>query len=185
MNFNLGLCSSATKQYQVAELMQKPKLPTNETMRLCALYRLEILDTPADERFDKITAKAKDYFDVDLALVSLIDADRQWFKSKQGLDAEETSRDISFCGHAINQDDIFYVKDARNDERFSDNPLVTGAPHIRFYAGAPIISPDGYKVGTLCIIDSAPKELLPADLVMLRQMADMVEQLLVEVALTT
>lgn len=155
--------------------MQAPPFPENEIKRLQALREQELLDTAPEERFDRITRVAKHLFGVEMALVSLIDADRQWFKSKQGLDACETGRDISFCGHAILGTDTFEVNDARLDPRFADNPLVTGAPYIRFYAGAPLHTPDGYAIGTLCIIDSRPRSLTPDEHQSLRDLADCVE----------
>lgn len=133
--------------------MQAPGIPPNEDLRLESLRALKLLDTGADARFDRITHIARRLFGVPIALISLIDANRQWFKSRQGLDVPETSRDISFCGHAILGEDIFVVEDALADPRFADNPLVTGPPHIRFYAGAPLSVADGHRVGTLCIID--------------------------------
>lgn len=107
-----------------------------------------------------------------IALVSLVDADRQWFKSRIGIEACETSRDISFCGHAILQPDVLIIEDARQDERFFDNPLVTGEPHIRFYAGAPILNEDGLALGTVCIIDPKPRTLTPLQIDALRHVAD-------------
>lgn len=123
--------------------MQAPSIPDNETQRLQALRAQAILDTPAEERFDRLTRLAQHMLGAKMALVSLVDADRQWFKSRQGLDACETGRDISFCGHAILDDAIFEITDANLDPRFADNPLVTGPPHIRFYAGAPLATADG------------------------------------------
>ena len=155
--------------------MLKPSVPLNETARLKSLHSLRVLDTPSEERFDRITRMAKRMFDVEICLVSLVDASRQWFKSKQGLDACETSREISFCGHAILDREVFVIPDARTDARFADNPLVTGAPHIRFYAGAPIRGPKGHRIGTLCIIDSKPKDLSVDDEETLRDLAAMVE----------
>ncbi len=155
--------------------MQAPPFPENEIKRLQALREQELLDTAPEERFDRITRLAKHLFGVETALVSLIDADRQWFKSKQGLEACETGRDISFCGHAILGTDTFEVNDARLDYRFADNPLVTGAPYIRFYAGAPLSTPDGYTIGTLCIIDSRPRTLNQEEKQSLRDLADCVE----------
>lgn len=118
---------------------------------------------------------AKRMFGVEICLISLVDTHRQWFKSKQGLDACETSREISFCGHAILDDKVFIVSDARNDPRFADNPLVTDAPFIRFYAGCPIRAPNGHRVGTLCLIDSEARELLADDQETLNDFAAMVE----------
>lgn len=155
--------------------MKVPIIPDNETERLCSLYKLAILDTTPEQRFDFITEKVKSYFNVSIALISIVDAKRQWFKSSQGLDAKETSREISFCGHAINQSGIYIVNDTFKDERFRDNPLVTGEPHIRFYAGAPIKSNEGYSIGTLCVIDTLPRIMTENDQVLLREFADMVE----------
>lgn len=156
--------------------MQAPLLPENELQRLQALRERGLLDTPAEERFDRLTRLAQQMFGCQMALVSLVDAKRQWFKSRQGLDACETGRDISFCGHAILGQDIFHVPDASQDVRFADNPLVTGAPHIRFYAGAPLRTADGYRIGTLCIIDAKPRQLNAQELLNLRDLADCVEQ---------
>lgn len=150
-------------------------IPDNETERLCSLYKLTILDTEPEQRYDYITEQVKNYFKVPVALISLIDGDRQWLKSSQGLEVKETSREVSFCGHAINQNDIYVVTDTFEDERFRDNPLVTGEPFIRFYAGAPIKTPEGYPVGTLCIINTSPCILTDNDKIVLREFADMVE----------
>ncbi len=139
--------------------MQTPDIPDYEPERLAALQRLNLLDTESESRFDRITRLAQRLFQVPIALVSLVDSDRQWFKSKQGLDACETGRDISFCGHAILGSGIFEIPDATQDTRFADNPLVTGAPDIRFYAGAPLQSADGFNIGTLCLIDTQPRHL--------------------------
>ena len=155
--------------------MKEPDIPPNETERQAALCALELLDTAPEERFDRITRIAQRHFGVQIALVSLVDAGRQWFKSRQGLDAAETPRDISFCGHAILADDIFHIPNALKDPRFADNPLVTGGPEIRFYAGAPLHAPGGERVGTLCVIDSQPRELNAEDLAMLRDLGDSVE----------
>ncbi|WAJ72059.1 PAS domain S-box protein [Catenovulum adriaticum] len=138
--------------------MQIPPIPDNEIQRLDALYSTQLLDSLPEERFDRITRLVQQCFDVPIALISLVDMDRQWFKSKQGLNACETPREISFCGHAIAQQDIFEIPNALTDERFSDNPLVTNAPAIRFYAGIPLIV-NQESIGTLCIIDDKPKKL--------------------------
>jgi diguanylate cyclase (GGDEF)-like protein len=155
--------------------MKEPSLPIDETQRLLSLHSLRLLDTPDEERFDRITRMARRMFGVDICLVSLVDANRQWFKSKTGLDACETGRDISFCGHAILSDDIFIVEDTLEDERFADNPLVTGAPHIRFYAGFPIKSPDGRRIGTLCLIHPEPHKLTADEELTLKDLGRMVE----------
>ncbi|WP_051234789.1 PAS domain S-box protein [Marinimicrobium agarilyticum] len=156
--------------------MREPDLPWNEKERLKTLHDLNILDTPDEERFDRLTRLARYMFGVDMALVSLIDEERQWFKSRQGLDACQTSRSISFCGHAILADDILEVSDARKDDRFHDNPLVVGPPHIRFYAGAPLRVGLGVRVGTLCIIDREPRTLSTEERNALRDLAGAVEQ---------
>ena len=159
--------------------MIKPAIPSDESKRLQTLRDLRLLDTPPEERFDRVTRLAKQIFSTPIALVSLVDADRQWFKSRQGLDAEETSRDISFCGHAILDDKIMVVNDAETDLRFCDNPLVCGDPSIRFYAGYPLAAPDGSRVGTLCIIDDKPKEMSNEQLQLLRELGRMVEEELI------
>jgi diguanylate cyclase (GGDEF)-like protein len=139
--------------------MHLPPIPGNESTRLETLRALNILDTSPEERFDRLTRLAKRLFGVPIALVSLVDADRQWFKSCVGLSASETSRDVSFCAHAIVSDEILTVPDTLADDRFHDNPLVTEAPNIRFYAGCPLTVPNGSKLGTLCLIDVKPREL--------------------------
>lgn len=165
--------------------MQPPEKPTNEADRLDTLRSLNILDTSPEERFDRLTRLAKGLFGVPIALVSLVDENRQWFKSAQGLDVPETSRDISFCGHAILQDDVLLVPDTALDERFCDNPLVTDDPDIRFYAGCPLRMPNGSKLGTLCIIDREPREFNDNDKALLRDLARMAEQELAAVQLAT
>lgn len=130
-----------------------------ESARIKELRSLNLLDTPAEERFDRLTRLAKKLFDVPIVLFSLVDSERQWFKSNIGLDITETGRDISFCSHAIWDDGVFIVRDATKDPRFSKNPLVLGYPNIRFYAAAPIIMPSGFKLGTICLIDTTPREL--------------------------
>lgn len=165
--------------------MVKPQLPANEAERIHALRTLQILDTSHEERFDRVTRMAKRMFGVEISLVSLIDEDRQWFKSKQGLDASETSREISFCGHAINQDGLFIIPNAVEDERFCDNPLVTNAPNIRFYAGYPLKLRHGINLGTLCLIDSKPKFLNEEDKQLLNDLGAMIEQEIRSIQLAT
>jgi len=156
--------------------MNKPAFPPDEIERLCALHALKVLDTPPEERFDRLVRLAHTLFNVPIALVSLVDTDRQWFKSCIGLSATETGRDISFCGHAILSKDVFCVPNALKDPRFADNPLVTGPPDIRFYAGAPLTINGTYRIGTLCIIDREPREFPPEQQALLRDLADIVQQ---------
>ncbi len=165
--------------------MITPPIPADEYRRLESLRSLKLLDTAPEERFDRVTRLARRVFGVPIALVSLVDADRQWFKSRQGLEATETPRDISFCGHAIVGDRIMVVNDATGDERFCDNPLVCGDPNIRFYAGYPLNSPDGAKIGTLCLIDSEPRDMSQEDLKLLRELGRMVEEELLLATMTT
>lgn len=134
-------------------------LPPNEHERVQSLRALEILDTPPEERFDRITRLAAQLIGTPIVLVSLVDEARQWFKSAVGLDAKQTPRDVAFCAHAILGSDVLVVPDAHKDPRFAENPLVTGAPHVRFYAGAPLSLSDGVQVGTLCAIDTRSRTL--------------------------
>ena len=155
--------------------MQTPALPVDEVERLAALHSLCILDTPPEERFDRITRLAQALFHVPFCLVSLVDAERQWFKSAQGLGVRETPRSLSFCGHAILGHRTFIVEDAREDPRFHDNPYVAGEPHIRFYAGHPLRSIDGHHIGTLCLLDREPRHLIQEQIDALADLAAIVE----------
>ena len=157
-----------------AEIM-KPPTPVHERERLAALRATGLLDTAPEERFDRITREARDRFATPMVTLSLVDEDRQWFKSRQGVGAQQTARDISFCGHAINYDDVFVVEDAYLDPRFSENPLVTGEPHVRFYAGAQIHSSGGHRIGMLCVQDHKPRRMSDADKEALRELARRVE----------
>src|SRR5919107_4963489 len=138
--------------------MEAP-LPANETDRIAALYALGVLDSAPEKDFDDIVALASHVCDVPMSLVSLIDTDRQWFKARIGTDLTETSRELSFCAHAILGKDLLVVPDARQDARFADNPAVTVDGGVRFYAGAPLVTTEGFGLGTLCVVDSEPRRL--------------------------
>jgi signal transduction histidine kinase len=140
--------------------MEKATISINEKERLAELYKYELLETHTEEVFDNLTKLAAQICNMPICLISLIDESRQWFKSKHGLSTNETPRDISFCGHAIHEpDSLFYIEDATKDKRFFDNPLVTGDPHVIFYAGSPLVSKNGHSLGTLCVIDHKPNSL--------------------------
>ncbi len=136
-------------------------IPKNEVKRLKVLWQYDVLDTVPEEVFDDLTDLAADICEAPIALISLVDEDRQWFKSKVGVSLRETARDISFCAHAIMNQGILIVPDATKDPRFKNNPMVLGPHRIRFYAGAPLITPDGYALGTLCVLDRKPRQLRP------------------------
>ncbi len=165
--------------------MLAPEIPADDAQRVAALHGLGVLDTEPEERFDRITRVARRVLGVDIAIVSLVDENRQWFKSTDGLDTSETAREISFCGHAILDDDVFVVPDAGADPRFSDNPLVTSDPNIRFYAGCPLTVGTGHRVGTLCIIGREPRELSADDEALLRDLAAMAQKELEDFDLAT
>lgn len=137
-------------------------LPKNELQRLKALADYAILDTPAEQIYDDYTFIAAQICQVPTALISLVDEHRQWFKSRVGLEAQETSRDVAFCAYTILDDQVMIVPDACKDSRFAENPLVTDSPKIHFYAGAPLVTPEGYGIGTLCIIDYKPHKFSDA-----------------------
>lgn len=154
-----------------------PATPLNESERLAALLAYELLDTPSEAMFDRITALAAQICGTPIALISLIDAERQWFKSRHGLDAEQTPREMAFCAHAINGQTLFEVDNTLLDPRFCDNPLVTGAPDIRFYAGVPLNDGQGHNLGTLCVIDRQPRHLNDSQRKALHLLAEQVTQL--------
>ena len=157
----------------------RAKLPSDEAHRLDELHKLAVLDTPPEERFDRITRIAAATFDVPIALISLVDRDRQWFKSCVGIDAKETPREVAFCAHAVQDRADVIVPDTLLDDRFADNPLVVDGPRIRFYAGAPLLMKNGVCLGTFCVVDTRPRQLSAADLATLHDLRDMaLEQLI-------
>jgi signal transduction histidine kinase len=156
-----------------------PEKPHNELERLKALKSYEVLDTLSEKEYDHLTAIASEICGCSMSLISLIDDDRQWFKSRVGLDVSETPREFAFCAHAIHEPGkAFVVSDARLDQRFHDNPLVTGDPHLAFYAGVPLVNEDGLPLGTLCVLDSEPKSLSDSQLTALNALAAQVMALL-------
>jgi diguanylate cyclase (GGDEF)-like protein len=165
--------------------MMPPIVPSDEILRLRRLDAFNVLDTAPEERFDRYTRMARRLLKVPIALISLVDDNRQWFKSCDGLEATETPRRVSFCGHAILRQDVLLVTDAVLDPRFADNPLVVGPPHIRFYAGVPLMSDKGSAIGTLCVIDTKPREASADDLHLLADLARFVEHELFATELAT
>lgn len=159
--------------------MQKPIIPKNESARFKALQKYEILDTFPEKEYDDITQLASEICGTPISLISLLDDKRQWFKSHFGLDASETPKEFAFCAHAINdQDNLFVIPDSRKDNRFFDNPLVTDAPNVIFYAGIPLVDSEGYPLGTLCVIDNKPNSLNDFQKRALKTLSDQVIRLL-------
>ncbi|ELS31194.1 MULTISPECIES: sensor domain-containing diguanylate cyclase [Pseudanabaena] len=165
--------------------MKAPDYPDNEDVRIDALRSLNILDTKSEERFDRLTRLAKRLFGVSIVMVNFVDINRLWVKSVQGVEISESPRDTSFCGHAILGNDILIVSDALSDRRFYDNPFVIGDPKVRFYAGLPIVVPNGSKVGTLCLVDYNPRTFSEEDQELLRDLGQMAEQELAAVQMAT
>ncbi|MES2645839.1 MAG: GAF domain-containing sensor histidine kinase [Bacteroidota bacterium] len=158
--------------------MNSSTLSVSEAKRLAALYRTELLDTPYEAEFDAIVLLASQVCGMPISLISLIDAERQWFKAKVGVNAEQTNRNISFCSHAILGNELLEIPDTTQDERFNTNPLVINAPSIRYYAGVPLVSQEGYKLGTLCVLDTKPGQLGPDKVTMLKGLATQVMKLI-------
>ena len=153
-------------------------IPENDTDRVESLEKMNLMSTPREGDLDRITRTAQKIFQTEIALISLVDKDRQWFKSRCGLDATETPRDISFCGHAVQSDETFVVSDAALDERFYDNPLVTDGPKVKFYAGQPLTNSEGYRIGTLCVISPTARKISEADRLTLQDLGRLVEVVL-------
>jgi diguanylate cyclase (GGDEF)-like protein len=152
-------------------------IPANETQRLASLHEMQILSTPAEAAFDKITYVAQHVFQVPIALVSIVDEHKQWFKSAVGLDVRETSRELSFCGHVVYHGETMVIEDATRDDRFSDHPSVCSGPNIRFYAGRPLTNHEGFVIGTLCIVDTKPRTLSAEQMKVLDYLGSWVESL--------
>lgn len=151
-------------------------IPIDEAERLWDLHRLELLDTPADPCFERIVNLASEALQMPVALVSLVDTNRQWFLARHGLDAQQTSRQVAFCAHTVAAEDLVVIPDTLDDPRFRDNPLVTGDTRFRFYAGAPLYSPEGHVLGTLCVLDQKPRQLDRKQLNLLQQLVDVVRR---------
>jgi GAF domain-containing protein len=155
--------------------MKPAPLPEDEASRLKALQQIQLLDTLPEEVYDDITRIATEITGTSIALLTLVDKERQWFKSRQGLEVSETPREYSFCAHAIlDPNEVFIVPDARYDERFHDNPLTTGEPHVVFYAGVPVKDAEGHALGSLCVIDNRPRELPDHKIEALKALAKLV-----------
>ncbi len=150
-------------------------IPENEVERLESLKKLNILDTAPEERFDRITRCAQRLFDVPISTISLVDTNREWFKSCQGTDVTKGDRSISFCGHAMLADDLLVIPDTHQDERFKDNPMVVGEPHLRFYAGQSLRGPGAHRIGTFCIKDQKPRNMTDKEKENLKDLAAWVE----------
>lgn len=165
--------------------MKVPHYPENEDVRVSTLRSLNILDTQPEERFDRLTRLAKRLFGVPIALISLVDTNRLWFKSSQGLESTESARNTSFCGHAILGNEILIIPDTSIDRRFYNNPFVTGDPNARFYAGVPLVVNNDLKVGTLCLLDRDPRILSDEDQDLLRDLGKIAEQELASVQIAT
>ena len=176
--YSLQYARSRLRAWMMRSMLRwrKAALPEDEETRQAAVERLGLLDTPVEERFDRHARIAAAALDAPIALVTLIDNDRQWYKSHIGFDFSETSRDVGFCSHAILEDDPLVVTDALQDDRFADNPVVVGDPHVRFYAGVPLHAADGARVGAFCIVDMKPRRLSVAQLRMLKDIARLVEE---------
>lgn len=159
--------------------MKAPAIPSDERQRLTELRALNVINTPTEERFDRLTRLARRLFNVPISLVSLVEKDYQWFKSADGYKVKSSPRNISFCAHTILQDEVLVIEDALKDERFHDNPLVTGEPYIRFYAGCPLHTPGGARIGSLCLIAHEPRTFSQDDISALRDLAAMAEAELV------
>ena len=158
--------------------MERNPIPENEEQRLETLHSLNILDSEAEAEFDAITSMVSQMIDVPMSLITLVDKERQWFKSKVGIDVEETPREISFCQYAIMQDAVYEVNNALENELFKDNPFVAGEGNVRFYAGAPLKTTDGHNLGTLCVVDTKPRELSDEQREILREYAKEVVRLI-------
>lgn len=166
-------------------VLAKSPVSCDETLRLQSRHALKVLDTEPEERFDRFTRLACKIFDMPIALVSLIDRERQWFKSRYGIDVAESPREVSFCGQSMSDDDVLVVADVRDDDRFRNNPMIQAAPNVRFYAGCPLHSDNGEHLGTFCLIDKQPRAFSSQDVGTLRELARMVEAELLSATLAT